>query len=85
MCCHISFCCVLQVSLRAKSAVHNVKLTCNVVQPLVAVDTTTVIPSVGKCNSLLYTIVLLVACNNNKLFQYWWRKATSLLPPAELG
>jgi len=69
MCCHISFCCVLQVSLRAKSTVHNVKLTCNVVPPLVAVDTTTVIPSVGKCNSITvhYSIVLLVACNNNKL------------------
>ena len=38
--------------MQAKSVVHNVKLTCNVVRPLVAVDAMTVIPSVGECHWL---------------------------------
>lgn len=44
------------MSLQAKAAVHNVKLTCNAVQPLVAVNATTVIASVGMCH-LLFSII----------------------------
>ena len=36
------------MSLQAKSAVHNIKLTCTAVHPLVVLDATTVIPAVGK-------------------------------------